>query len=349
MNTVFIIGAGASKEARLPTGIELKENISHLLTPTTKTKPITPPEKLNLNLAIQLLPQYFDVDEPHNNTLFIKSKMISNGLPYSSSIDNFIYNHRDDILISVIGKLAITQTILDAESKSSLMINEGISALEIMDIKNTWHLPFYHTLTENCNIDDLENRLKSITLIIFNYDRCIEHFLFNAIKTHLNASEEKAASLLKSLNIYHPYGKVGSLPWESDENSFKFGGKPSPKELIELSKQIRTFTEGTDPSSEIGQIRDALINAHKIIFLGFAFLPLNMKLLAPNTIPNYHPKCYATAYNISPYDQDEIKILYNNMFRPHGGSVNLRNNIIMTDETCHNFFNKFKLSLSFPP
>lgn len=31
MKTVFVIGAGASKEANLPTGFELKENISALL------------------------------------------------------------------------------------------------------------------------------------------------------------------------------------------------------------------------------------------------------------------------------------------------------------------------------
>ncbi len=31
MKTVFVIGAGASKEANLPTGIELKDKISALL------------------------------------------------------------------------------------------------------------------------------------------------------------------------------------------------------------------------------------------------------------------------------------------------------------------------------
>ena len=76
--------------------------------------------------------------------------------------------------------------------KNSLLYFEKIrndSSINFGALDNTWYIVFFQILTENCGINDLKNRFQSITLIIFNYDRCIEHFIYNLLqKVHIIVS-----------------------------------------------------------------------------------------------------------------------------------------------------------------
>ena len=91
---------------------------------------------------------------------------------------------------------------------------------------------------------DLKERFKSITLIIFNYDRCIEHFIYYALQNYYRLSGSESAELIKCINMYHPYGDVGTLPWVNQNGAMEFGTEPRSKQLLELVKKIKTFTEG---------------------------------------------------------------------------------------------------------
>ena len=69
---------------------------------------------------------------------------------------------------------------------------------------------------------------------------------------------------------------VGSLPWQTRNNSIDFGETPDPNTLLSIADSIKTFTEGTDPdSSDIAQIRKNIKETNRIVFMGFAFHKLN--------------------------------------------------------------------------
>jgi len=181
-------------------------------------------------------------------------------------------------------------------------------------------------------------------MVIFNYDRCVEHFLINSIQTYYGIDATEAARLVDRIEIYHPYGKVGHLPWQQDDKSINFGTEPNPGDLIRLSEQIRTFTEGTDPSSsEISSIREHVKYSKMVLFLGFAFHRLNLDLLMPDSDGNLkearRASCFATAKGISNNDCNMIK---GELEKLKPMNVYLRN-----DLACDELFTEFWRSLSY--
>lgn len=345
-NTVFIIGAGASKEAGLPTGNELKEKISKLLNIKFDFRYGNRPKSGDLEIAeaLRLHVKQTNVNAGDINPYLKEAWHIKKALPLEISIDNFLDKQRGNTKITLCGKLGIVQAILGAEKNSLLYFEEKEpeSTIDFESLEKTWYVSFFKLLTENCAKEDLEERFKSVTLIIFNYDRCVEHFIYNALQNSYNISETEAAELVNKINIYHPYGNVGSLPWSKNGiNSSSFGSDPMPEQLLTLAKKIKTFTEGTDPkSSKIIKIHEKMSEANKLVFLGFAFHKLNMELIKPANFKNAPIECFATILRVSYSDsviiEKQIRDLYN-------GNVNIQT----SDSTCNSFFEKFWRSLGF--
>jgi len=340
---VFVIGAGASKEANLPTGYELKEIISRLLNIHFDYR-----QKSGDHLIANALRKHVeDVSTQQNdiNAYLSEARHIGDALPLAISIDNFIDNHKGNEKISLCGKLAIVRSILDAEKKSLLYFKKDRidSNIDFPSIEETWYTAFFKILTENCGIDDLEDRFRSVTLIIFNYDRCVEHFLKNSLQKFYQISKDEASDLVGFIDIFHPYGSVGMLPWFNSGGSMDFGTEPNAEELLKLTHQIKTFTEETDPDSgEISIIRDHVKNARKLVFLGFAFHKINMQLISPSGHADDYsfPKCYATASGVSSSDQEVISKQINELY---GHDIDTR----MANLKCADFFKEFWRSLAF--
>jgi hypothetical protein len=171
---------------------------------------------------------------------------------------------------------------LDAEKTSKVYVEPNTrNGINYERIDDCWLNPFVRVLTENCRADQLEERFTSIAFVIFNYDRCIEHYLYHALQNYYKLSEAQVADLLSKAVFYHPYGSIGPLPWQQSTDTIGFGGTLDPKRLLENSRQIKTFTEGTNPdSSEIAEIRGSIHNSQNVLFLGFAFHKLNMRLIS---------------------------------------------------------------------
>jgi hypothetical protein len=345
MKTVFVIGAGASKEANLPTGHELKEKISNLLNIRFDfSKQIS--GDYHIVNALKVITKKPDSSGDDVNAYLKEARLIRDALPLAISIDNFIDSHRGNKKIAICGKLSIIRAILESERSSLLYFdkNNRNTGLNFSALDNTWYLPLFQLMTENCQIDDLQKRLTSITFIVFNYDRCIEHFLFQALQKYYRISEAEASELINQIDIYHPYGSVGSLPWSKTGPKREFGEEPYAEDIIELVEKIKTFTEGTDPSSsDIKSIKAAMSNASRLIFIGFAFHKLNMQLITPddfNPEKNEAPRCFATTYNISENDKAVINNQISDLYKTN---VNAQ----MANLLCGEFFNEFWRSLAF--
>jgi hypothetical protein len=350
--TVFIIGAGASCEVNLPVGAALKNEIASSLEFLSNFG-ISQTGRGDREIihALKLIVEKEDGTNELLDQYIRDASHISDAIPLSISIDNFIDTHRDKKGIAICGKLAIVKSILKAEGNSLLFFKKIASFYGFFEqLRDTWYISFFQLLTENCTFNELKERLRSIILIIFNYDRCVEHFLFWALKNYYRRPDNELAEIMKEIKIFHPYGYVGALPYMGGKVIMDFGASPQLDKLIKLSQKIRTFTEGTDPEqSEITAIHESINKAGRLVFLGFAFHRLNMNLLRPkwSEIEKAdmvsRPICFATAHSISQNDInvviDQIRSLYLHDNAPL--------NINIGNYKCNDLFAEFWRSLSF--
>lgn len=349
MKTVFVIGAGASQEAKLPTGSELMDSIIRALSIEVDFgRPVKGDAKIFDALSIVLRngnPYSTDMS-PFRDA----AQHICRAIRQTTSIDRFIDSHSGDQRIELCGKLAIVRTILQAEARSDVFVGirpngkpEGFHVRE-----NTWYHGFFKLLIEGCKPGDIAKRLDSIVLIIFNYDRCIEHYLFHAIRNYYpKMNDDEISALLRRIEIYHPYGTVGSLPWLKSSDVVLFGHDPHPQQLLNLTNRIRTFTEVTDESStDVNAIRSHIQNSNKLVFLGFAFHDSNVELLLPKDERlkagkvTAQRRVYATAYGFSSNDVSIIHERLRSRVAPG------KDNVHVVGLTCNELFKQYSLSLS---
>jgi hypothetical protein len=335
--TVFVLGAGASYEFGLPIGEQLKEHIAKLLNFDHNGLNGDDYVSRAINIATH-------VDKALDRNLCLQAaRGIKRALPLALSIDNFIHSNRDDVYVEMCGKLGIARAILHAESQSKLFFKDSGNEIDFAGTSKTWLIKLMQLLSEQCTLHELVERLSDVTFIVFNYDRCLEHFLMHAIATSYRISPVKAAGIVRQIAIFHPYGTVGKLPWmQSDSDEvIEFGGMPDIN-LYKLSQGIKTFTEGTDAGdSDILAIRKAMYDAKRLIFLGYSYHPLNMKLLIDGNPENKTTRqVFGTSYGMSASDTDNIKnTLDSLLFAPSA--------IVRNDLTCFSLFQEYSRSIGF--
>lgn len=343
--TVIILGAGASKEAKLPIGSELTAMIAEKIEPNESFNGHWTTTDNQINTVINHLKQNISIGQ--SNALQRACSRIHNAMPLAMSIDNFIDSQRDEY-VTLCGKLGIVRSILEAEKNSSLHFStENIyNHPNFNTISQTWYVKVFQLLVENCEFEEIPQRLSRISFVIFNYDRCLELFLNEALKVYYNVDQSQVKEVLSKLKIFHPYGKVGDAPWERGTSTADFGANPGPQDLLDRAKSIKTFTESVDAESEENEIKKTITKAKKLIFLGFAFHPLNMKLLQPTSIPNVM-KVYATACGISESDRKVISAELQGFI-----SINQRNDhekkyieVNVVDKTCNQLFEEYSRSM----
>jgi hypothetical protein len=332
MKTLFVIGAGASAEIGMPTGYELKMNICDILS-LREQRSINKISTTDLfHLAFQSLTNC-DMDEKRK---YIEAaKIISEGLMTEISIDNFIDKHRDSPYIVKTGKLAIISAILKSE-RSSRIYNRDHN-FNINSIQETWYIPCYQKITENCQLQDLPERLKDIYFIIFNYDRCFEYIFLNLFMKNYNIDKNAANNILGNMNIYHPYGTTGDIL------SLRYGEEVNEQTLISLSDKIKTFTESiSNETQEYENIVNIGCSAERVVFLGFAYHKQNLTLLFPD-ISKTNFYCYGTGFGISGNERFDIyqKLLL-------GGHIPVdSDNCNIINKKCNELFNEFQYSITF--
>lgn len=294
--TVFVIGAGASFEVGLPVGLTLKDTIAN---------------KLDIrfdDFGYHLISGDAKIaDEirrksPENINAYLHSCwQIRDGIPLSPSIDDFIDAHQHDQLIATCGKLAIAQSILEAERNIKLYFKPpDKKGLNLLGIQNTWFIDFYHLLCQKVTKASLDHVFDNVTVICFNYDRCIEHFLTHALATHWNISVTESYSLVSKLSIFHPYGVIGEyLPGKL--RMLPFGNDHMPP-FDEIVNTVRTYTERVKDTDGLATMRAAVQQAEVLVFLGCAYHPNNMDLLMTPGGATSIKRVFATRKGISDED-----------------------------------------------
>jgi hypothetical protein len=326
--TLFVVGAGASKELKMPVGAELAKSIHSKI----NIKPDPNPSGLDMALVQELLIAY----QKQQKEWIAACRLIHNGILLTHSIDEFLEIHQDNDLANVIGKAAIAKCILEAERSSSLFYKPQPhgTGLELLQLENTWHVRFWRRLAQGVTLQNVRQIFDNVSFIVFNYDRCLEYFLLHALQYLFGISEEEAYSILNDLTVIHPFGDIGLL------TKIPFGGPDNLNNLqfIRVAPHIQTYTEAA-ASSKYNEIQVEIASAQCLVFLGFAFHPEAMRLLTPATRLQTLPSVFATALGMS--DEDAALVSQQIAHMALTGSPELRN-----DLTCAQLFDGYARSIA---
>lgn len=301
--TVLILGAGASKGFGLPLGDGLKAIIAKDLRisfddfgRSLESGSYEIVDALRILVRDQQTGLQGDIN-PHRAV----AVRISNAMGPSGSIDEYVERHRNDSKYSDCAKLAIAKAILEAERNSTIYFDYRLDDDDLVgDNSQSWLSMLLRDITKRLTRDEIPDAFSKLFIINFNYDRCIEHFSFLWLKQMYNFTEIEAAQICSRISIYHPYGKLGDLPYENPNDQVAFGEKITGEKLVSVASKIRTYSEIGLDDKKLALAQNALIEAKKLVFLGFGFHEQNMEIL---TVPESNERativCYATTKDVS--------------------------------------------------
>jgi hypothetical protein len=336
--TVFVIGAGASAEYRLPLGSALRDRIASAVNYRYKEDGLLQNGDETLLNAIN---RQFNSEKTTVDSYIAAGRDLAASMSMHASIDEALQYWSNKPEAVQLGKIAIANEILGAESHSSLSKNRETGRVDVP--QSGWIWPFLSmTLGSDLTREQAEQAFANVTLINFNYDRTVEQYLYWALQQYGRVSADVAANAVTSLKQIRPYGSIGNLPWQENPGP-PFGESEEGDNLFSLAKSIRTYTEqqyeGTDQT-----IDQALDSARLVIFLGFGYHPQNMRLLKPipgKIYPQIHT-VIATAMEVPSEDRHAIEEQLRATFKE--GDVFPRG-VTLFPTTCDDVLTRHKLSV----
>jgi hypothetical protein len=307
--TLFVVGAGASAEFGMPVGRQLSEIISKMLYFEFERYSGL---KIGDHRVLNWLERRYAAQDDLHPRLAACRK-VSEGIFLASSIDNYIDVHSDDPLVSELGKFALALAIAEAESKSKLRVDPSNvkNRLNLRDqtLSSSWVDSFCRILFEKVRLTELDSIGSNVSMICFNYDRCIEQYLTEAVHQTYGVEYGKAHSVVNSMEIIHPYGTLGRLPGRQhghETGTIRFGHSIDEGfDPWSASPDLKTYTEQIQDERTLDRIRGAIDQADQIVFLGFAFHPQNMQLLT-STARSSFKTVFSTGKGVSRQETREI-------------------------------------------
>ncbi len=286
----IVLGAGASTTFKLPLGAVLRDDIARSLDIKLDTFGSTfQSGSLEIIEALKVLAR--SKGQSSTRDYANAGREISEALPLCASIDDVVERHAGKEAYSVCAKLAISEAILKYERKSGLCRDQNrIADPDISLFDGKWISSLLQLITRGCSHSDLPEAFSRLKVIIFNYDRCFEHFSFLWLKRVYRLSDQEAAACLEKATIVHPYGSVGKLPFQMPNRGTPIGKHNGPADLLDISTRIYTYSEYRESILEKSIIDKMIEESRVLIFFGFAFHPQNIKMLSGSGERPFHTR-----------------------------------------------------------
>lgn len=283
---VFVVGAGASVEYKLPLGDELRQSIIESMSyQRTNEGGYLPNEFHSQCLASKNIKAW---GQDYAREFAAACTDVCNALLFAESIDNLATSHYDAKNIVEVAKLGIANSIIKSEKNSKLYSkatstgmrsSNPFPGMTIKELSSTWLAGFFRMLVKQANFETMKARLGNIKFISFNYDRCIKHFLYWAIQVYYRVGQQQAHEAMQELEVLHPYGSLGKLPWEVlGQRGLRFGDDSNAQLIIDAAQSIRTFSESSKDGLE-HRARDIVTEADIIALVGMNFHEQNLEFI----------------------------------------------------------------------
>jgi hypothetical protein len=291
--TLFVLGAGSSAEVGFPAGKALAGTIGVKMDIRFE-RMSNPIGEGDHDLFSQITHQHPDRDEYQQAAWLIRD-----GICFAQSIDDFLDQHRTNRYVNHYGKAAVVRAILESERASDLSFRLDAPREEQFNpskFANTWFLKFTYMLARGIPRENVREIFDRVSFVVFNYDRCLEFYLLNALQKLYAISDGEAAEILDDLDIVHPYGSPGTL------REVPFGAGRA--NYATLADSIKTYTEQIGVADVIEDVSVKVQTAESIVFLGFAYHDQNIAILKPAEAMPASKHLFGTAFGMSDSDVD---------------------------------------------
>lgn len=298
--TVFILGAGASAEYDFPVAYRLYQSICH----DQCGAPPLPPHKEHFKEA---------ADQSFSD---FRTQLTQSG---QLSVDAFLETQPG--LIDI-GKRAIACGLIPFEREDALFASSPKSG-----IGPRWYQLLLAEL--GTNIDTFaDNRLSILT---FNYDRSLEHFLVVALSRKYNLPRSRTWEYVRSIPIHHLYGSLGEYAPNGGS------GRPYDNRLTfdrvqACVESIRILREGTTNDEVFASAHEILRQAEVVVILGFGFDRINLERLKINLVPE-NAQIFSSAFGMTTRERKRAEDFIGRAItfgdNPQGNTAFLRNYVTL--------------------
>ncbi len=305
MNTVFILGAGASldfdRSNQMPVGTDLARMIRAALSGEISAG--------TSNVSDDSVQHVLGATGGFTGVHKEAMHTIRDHIHTKDSIDDLVNEWAQDRPeVAKVAKICIARQILHAERKSLMgpAAIETVGPGEILNqLSNSWlgQVHRRHRIGENVRRRDLDDVFHGLSFVTFNYDRTIEQYLALAYIALGGFTADEAYAHIKRIPIHHVYGSLGEL---GREGGLPYGG--SSQELLRAWQGIKTYNEevGTEHASTIAEV---VRRADKLVFLGLGYHPQNMRILFPYG-KDHGAQAFCCTLGLSPRRHGELGRLF---------------------------------------
>src|ERR1700730_14244962 len=173
--TVFVIGAGASAEFGLPIGSVLKERVAKALAFTFDFGVLQAGDQRIFKL---LRPR----DHQELQTFIEAGVELSGAMDTFYSVDEALHFFSAKPEVVQLGKITIANEILKAERKSLLYDRDLPQNAMVEKCNGTWAAAVLSMALSTLKKEQTKTAFQNVTVINFNYDRTLEHYLYVALQ-----------------------------------------------------------------------------------------------------------------------------------------------------------------------
>ncbi len=211
-----------------------------------------------------------------------------------SSVDAFLEQREDEY--KKIGKLAIAATLIPHEAPDRLVRRPD---------EQGWYEYLYNLL----GTQHLEFPKIHLSVITFNYDRSLEYFLFNSLKSSYGIGDKEALNLFSSIPIVHVYGQLG-IPHFIDSAGRKYSTELTADAVQKSADGIEVIHEGNTMSVSLERAHEFIAQADVLCFLGFGYYETNLKRLGIQEFFKGE-QIYGSAYKLREAERHQVeKLIY---------------------------------------
>jgi len=262
VDTVFVLGAGASKPFGFPTGAELRTRLCTELV-------------LGHGLYLLLLKCGHSQQEVENFRLAFERSAIN-------SIDAFIALRPT---FQTIAEQAIAAVLMPLENETTL--NKG-----------DWYQIVWNEMLAGVSTTE-ELLLNTIRFITFNYDRSLEQYLLGAIQHTFDLEPEAAYQCLSRIPIHHVYGSLGAYTSGIGFQYHERKDEDIKLAILNAQKSIKTIPSVRGPLDVTAA--EWLSHAEHVFILGFGFDAVNCARIdlpsaCTKATPHNPPNIFASAF-----------------------------------------------------
>lgn len=296
--TTLIVGAGASAELQFPTNAEL---LARIIQGNDFKRANSETSTRDGQLLLRNIYKLAERLNKKVGDVAAAAERLRNACRLGRSIDTVLEQYDHDPLVVACGKLAITFFMGQAESRSNLKDAprvEGELPLQ-GKIAEYWIYQLGQLITSGVPRSKIGQTLEQLTIINFNYDRSVEHFLPYALVMAYGIELKEAQQVIaEKLDIVHPHGSIGRLPWQKGEAPQAEWGVEQPWNIHAIAAQLKSLNERSTDRNALRDIRLSVASAKRLVFLGFGFQPQNVDLLFENTL-SHNPEVLISTYGMS--------------------------------------------------